>query len=428
MDSIVQDDDSEGVLKKFYNLTSNVLHTKNRFYMYDAAQVWGRVLEYTVLVLSMKLPFFTAEFEKLSKEDRRDFVSATFPSQRVYVHSQTIVHYIVREMRHQDSSEEFVCRLLPYLHMSDDRLFDDLVYSLAANKYFKAFEQFMENKCCTGCSERMSKALIATFDRIIGYDEDVRIFKLIFEKTNFEINTKNAGRTPLSFAIEKYRPDLVELFLEHGARVDFYPNLVFKTITIQEFESFKFMAAGREQRRSDFILIVKKLLLNGPLPVIKAQHYCAIVHILQDDLPFLQEYLKTDNFLNRVCADRVTPLMWASDCTGKYALTLVKLLIDLGADVDQVVNETTALTCAALYNKNLEMTKCLLSNGANPFQILDPQTGETLINFAAQKKWRTLLRDIFDGKYQRQECDLPNFASFTPLHVDATYNFNKRVL
>ena len=241
-----------------------------------------------------------------------------------------------------------------------------------------------------------------------------------------KVNEKEkwGGTTALMWAASERHPEAVKLLLEHGADVKARSNFVpaangrgFEGRTpatddgvrkIEEFASgwlTPLMLAAREgDLQSTRLLIAAGADVNA---VAGDGKNALGLAIFNGNYDVASELVDAKSDVNNVDAQRFTPLFWAVDrrnmetapnfpwMVTQDPLPLIKKLLDAGANPNALVNNTprarmragsprivfaTSLMRAA-FSGDLELTKLLLSHGADPKVI--SSDGETMVEAAA---------------------------------------------
>ena len=235
---------------------------------------------------------------------------------------------------------------------------------------------------------------------------------------------KWGGTTALMWAVSERHPEAVKLLLENGADVKARSNFVpaangrgFEGRTpatddsgrkVEEFASgwlTPLMLAAREGDLPSARLLIAA---GADVNAVAGDGKNALgLAIFNGNYDLASELVDAKSDVNNVDAQRFTPLFWAVDrrnpetapnfpwMVTQDPLPLIKKLLDAGANPNAVVNNTprarmragsprivfaTALMRAA-FSADLELTKLLLSYGADPKVI--SSDGETMVEAAA---------------------------------------------
>ena len=235
---------------------------------------------------------------------------------------------------------------------------------------------------------------------------------------------KWGGTTALMWAVSERHPEAVKLLLEHGADVKARSNFVpaangrgFEGRTpvaddpsrkVEEFASgwlTPLMLAAREGDLDSTRLL---MAAGADVNAVSGDGKNALgLAIFNGNYDLASELVDAKCDVNNVDAQRFTPLFWAVDrrnpetapnfpwMVTQDPLPLIKKLLDAGANPNALVNNTprarmragsprivyaTALMRAA-FSADLELTKLLLSYGADPKVI--SSDGETMVEAAA---------------------------------------------
>lgn len=332
----------------------------------------------TVMIPGLDIPLDAIAFAAFaSSEDDYEFLNYY---DRFYSYEENPAVWAAACLDHK---HDLVKRLIQYFKSDDleipQECLDAGLFGAALGNDLYAIKKLMKN----GASIKSTDSKRRTLLHLAAAGNSIEVAKFLIEN-HIDVNSSDGkGNTPLHFTIESNSPEVADILIQNGAMIDCrnYNSvtplnlaaeknnvLIFKLLRENGADIFQFSNDGMALHYAaigDSLDIAKLLIEEGIDPNI----ICSLGGITplylaaQNNSPKVAKLL-IDNGANIEAKDNQGRTL-LSIASRFNCIDTVRLLIEAGADVNQVIEDIgyTPLHCAA-FESSIELIELLINSGA----------------------------------------------------------------